>query len=243
LIRFARGNFLEVDWIFPVGNVDDASRHFRSRTSDIRGRNIKQADIFGDHCNEQLKNESLCTLSIFTAKHNLFEHGRHLVRSAASDLDPVVAEDWFLPKRQQKIECTDAVRQLSEFDFLYWIEQLCVEIVNPELIEVAQNDIRRALRNNVRPLIESLVVMFLQILAARFHLYEHAIWPKKIGKFLSAFRSSGSAVSFDQFELRRAGLFRNAKFERRACFNCAIVPKRSEETIDETLPLAFLIAF
>src|SRR5207244_11714658 len=91
------------------------------------------------------------------------------------------------PDRQKKIERSDVLRQSRERDAIDGVEQLRIEIVDPELIEVAENDIRRSLRNDMGPVIERLVVVLLQIFAARLHFDQHAIWPEKIGELLSTF--------------------------------------------------------
>src|SRR5580765_4378703 len=46
-----------------------------------------------------------------------------------------------------------------------------VEIINAELVEVAEHDVARAIRHEARPIIKGLAVMFLEILAALFHLH------------------------------------------------------------------------
>jgi hypothetical protein len=95
------------------------------------------------------------------------------------------------------------------------------------------------MRNDVAPIIERLVVIFLELFAARLHLDEDAVRPKEVGEFLAAFRSCRR--SFDQFQLRRARLLRDAELESRACFDNALVPKCAKETIEKSLSLAFLI--
>ena len=95
------------------------------------------------------------------ATDNFLEAFRHLISGAARDIDPVVAEDRLLPERQQEIKGGDVLSQLGELDAIDGIEQLRVEIVNPELVEVAKDDEWRPLRNNVRPVIERLVIMLL----------------------------------------------------------------------------------
>ena len=55
------------------------------------------------------------------------------------------------------------------------IEELRVEVVDPELVEVAEDDVGRALRNDVRPVVERLVVVLFEMLATRLHLNQHAV--------------------------------------------------------------------
>ena len=56
------------------------------------------------------------------------------------------------------------LRQLDGLDAIDRIEELRVEIVDPELVEVAQDHEWRALWNNVRPVIERLVIVSLEFL-------------------------------------------------------------------------------
>ena len=51
----------------------------------------------------------------------------------------------------------------------------------------------------------------------------------------------GRALAFDEFQLRGAGLFRDAKLQGRAGLLHAAVAERAEEVIEEKLRLALLI--
>ena len=82
--------------------------------------------------------------------------------------------------------------------------------------------------------------MPLQLCAARFHLDKHALGPEQVGEFLPTLRLR--AVALDEFDLRRAGLFRDAKLERRARLLHATVPERAEKMIEKNLRLALLVA-
>ena len=75
--------------------------------------------------------------------------------------------------------------EIRERDFLDGIEELDVEIVDPELVEVAQDGEGRAVRDDVRPVIEELVVVTMQLFATRFHLDEDALRPHEIGEVLA----------------------------------------------------------
>src|SRR5581483_3725957 len=134
--------------------------------------------VFGDQRNEELQNESLRLFAILAASHDLLKAFCHLVGSTASYINPVVAEDWFLPNRQKEVERRNVFRDFRELDAIDRIKELRIEIVNPELVEIAEDDERRPFRNNVRPVIESLVVMLLKIFAARLHFDEHAVRPE-----------------------------------------------------------------
>ena len=170
-------------------------------------------------------------MAIFASSNNLAKHSGHLISRLACDFDAVVAEDWFPPNRQQEIERGDVLGEFAECNSIDRIEELGVEVVNPELVEVAQDYERQAMRDDVTPVIERLVVMLLENFAARFHLDEHAVGPKKIGELFSSFWFG--AVAFDQFELRRAGFLRDAKLKRRPSFDRTSVAEGAEEMIQK----------
>jgi hypothetical protein len=80
----------------------------------------------------------------------------------------------------------------------------------------------------------------LQVLAARFHLDQHAIWPEKISEFLSTFCTGRGAVACNQFQLWRAGLLSDTKFKRRSSFNHAFVPEaRGRNDPEKFAPRSF----
>lgn len=65
------------------------------------------------------------------------------------------------------------------------IEQLLVEIVDPELVEVADDDVGRPVRNDIRPVVENLVGLEFAFLATGFHLDEHALRPYEVDVIFS----------------------------------------------------------
>ena len=122
----------------------------------------------------------------------------------------------FLRRRQQEIERADALRQVAQGDALDGIEELGVEIVNPELVEVAEDDVGRAVAgrcgsSNRRPGRNA----FRDSAPRDFISMSTRSGPEQVGEFLAAFRFRAS-VAFDQFELGGARLFRDAKLESRA---------------------------
>ena len=189
--------------------------------------------------------KSLGPLPVFSSEHNLSKDSRHRVGRASRHIDAVVVEDRGLWRRQKKIEGADAAGQVRQFDAIDGIEELGVEVVNPEFIEVAEDDVGRALRDDVAPVVEGLIVVFLQVRAARFHLDEDAVGPEEVREFLAAFRAgAGSAVpSDDELELWRAGFLGDAKLEGGAGFDRASVAEGAEEMIEEGLGFALLVAF
>ena len=117
-----------------------------------------------------------------------------------------------------------------------------VEVVDPELVEVTKDNEWRALRNDVGPVIENLVVMLLEILAARFHLYEDTVRPEKVGEFFAAFRPQSRAIALDQLQLGRARLLGDAKLEGRASLDSSRMTESTKEMVEEGLGFALFVA-
>src|ERR1035438_4807476 len=86
----------------------------------------------------------------------------------------------------------DAVNRLMELD---------VEVVNPELVEVAEDDVGRAVGDEVEPVIEGLLVVFGELDAAGLHFDETAARPDEVGK-PGAFAREADAV-FEDGALRQ----------------------------------------
>ena len=59
---------------------------------------------------------------------------------------------------------------------------LLVEVVDPEFVEVAQEGIPRPVGNQIDPVVEKLVIVAAQILAAAFHFQHEARFPDEIGE-------------------------------------------------------------
>lgn len=94
--------------------------------------------------------------------------------------------------------------EFADFDSVDRLLELGVEIVNPELVEVAHHDIGRAVRDEVEPVVESLLVVAGELLAARFHLDEHASRPDQVGIFGSVARKVDPILEGPTFRERVA---------------------------------------
>jgi hypothetical protein len=60
---------------------------------------------------------------------------------------------------------------------------LGVEVVDPELVEVAEHDVGRAVGDEVEPVIERLLVVLGELDAAGLHFDEAAARPDEVGEF------------------------------------------------------------
>jgi hypothetical protein len=92
----------------------------------------------------------------------------------------------------------------------------------------------------VGPVVENLVVAFLEVFLARLHLDENALGPEKVGEFLAAF--GFYRLAGEELELGGAGLLGDAEFVGGAGFDDALVAEGAEEVVEEGLGFAFFVA-
>ena len=207
------------------------------RGDDLAG---EQPEVFGDDGDEELKDEALGAGAVLAAGDDLAEDIGDGVGGLAGDFDAVVAEDGLLRVWEEEVQRGAAGGEVAGEELFEGVEELGVEVVDPEFVEVAEDDVGRAAGDDVGPVIEGLVIVLFEVCAARFHLDEDALGPEAVGEFLPALRFR--ALAFDEFQLRGAGLFRDAKLQRGTGFLHAAVAERAEEVIEEKLGLALLIA-
>ena len=98
-----------------------------------------------------------------------------------------------------------------------------VEVVNPELVEIAQDDVFGAVGDQVQPVFERLAVMLLQFLAAFLHFQQEPRPPEQVGEL-------GALALVD------------AVFEGAAGLHDAGVAECLEKAVTEDLGLALLVA-
>jgi hypothetical protein len=60
--------------------------------------------------------------------------------------------------------------------------ELKVEIVDPKLVEVAQDDVLRPVWDSVEPILERLLIMLLKFFSPAFHFKKKAGPPKQVGE-------------------------------------------------------------
>jgi hypothetical protein len=178
--------------------------------------------------------------AVFAAGDELFENAREGVGGLARDLHAVVAEDRVGRLGQEESEGIDRLAEIAQKDALDRIEELLVEIIDPELVKVAEDHVARAIGDDELPVFERLVVVLLQLCAARFHLDERALGPEQIGEFLAAARPRG--FSLEEFEVCGARFFRDAKLESGASLYGIFVAEGAKKLVEEGLPFAFLVA-
>lgn len=140
------------------------------------------------------------------------------------DRNRVVAEERLALAREEKAERRVAVGEFFEPYSVYGLVKLEVEVIDPELVEVAEHDAAWSAGNGVDPVVEGLTIVCLELLAAALHPQEQALLPAQIS------------------ELHPFALRLHAELKGRSGFLVAVVPEGTEEAIAEDLRLSSLVA-
>ncbi len=211
----------------PADDVVTVRRGFAFREQ-VRDEVFRQqADVLGKERHEHLQDEFLRHVARFAALEQGFETFSQLVGGLRGDGDAVVFKIGFGIARREEFERSPALRQILERERVLGRVEVRVEIVNAELVEVAEHDVTRAIGHEARPVIEGLTVMFLEILAALFHFDEHDGFPDVIGEG----RPTAVFVGFADAEFRRATYIKRTA-----------LAEGLEEAVEEDLRLALFIA-
>ena len=108
---------------------------------------------------EELEDEALGAGAVFLARDDFAENIGEDVGGLAGDFDAVVAEDGLLRGGEEKVQRRAALREIAQEEALDGGEELGVEVVDPELVEVAEDDEWWAARDDVDPVFEDLVAV------------------------------------------------------------------------------------
>src|SRR5262249_26219336 len=136
-----------------------------------------------------------------------FEAIRQLVCGLRRDRDAIVFEIRLGIARREEFEWSPALRQVLQRERVFGRVEIGVEIVNGELVEVAKHDVARSVRNESRPVVESLPVMSLEILTALLHFDEYNGFPNVVGKG----RATAVFIGFADAEFRFAAYIQGAR--------------------------------
>jgi hypothetical protein len=185
----------------------------------------KKADVFGEEGDEHLEDEFLSHGPIDAAFGDVTKTEGEFVGGFTSDGFAVVVEGGFLAAEEG--ESAPAFGEVGEGEFVFWGVDVRFEIVNPEFVEVAEDDVARAIRDEAGPVVEGLAIVFLEGFAAFLHFDEDDGFPDEVGE-------GGSAAVFSGFA--------DAVFGLAARFEDARVIESLEETIKEDLGLSFFVA-
>ena len=158
---------------------------------------------------------------------SLLEAQGELVGGLAGDGFAVVAELGGFVGREEERERAPAVGELGELDLVLGAVELGVEVVDPELVEVAEDDVLRAVGDEADPVVERLPVVLGQVGPALLHLDQDDGFPDVVGE-------GGAAAVF--------GGLADAHLGGAADVEGALLAEGLEEAVEEDLGLALLVA-
>ncbi len=186
---------------------------------------LQQADVLGEQGHQHLEDEPLRQGAVHLAGDQLVEAGGQPVGGLAGDGLLVVAEGGLLAVGKQERQRPVAPRQVLDRELIDRRVHLGLEVVDPELVEVAEDDVARPAGHQAGPVVERLAVMAPQVLAAAFHLDQHDRLPDQIGE--------GGAAG--------VGLLDPLLADGPRLFD-TLEPERLKEAVEEDLGLALLVA-
>ncbi len=190
------------------------------------GENVlrQQADVLGKHSDDTLKDEAARAGAIFAAIYKV-EGIRNVFGGFTGDFDPVVSKQGPKRLRKQKVQRGVPAWQLRDPYAVNRFVELCVEVINPELIEVAERDVRWPVRNQIQSIVESLLVVLGEFDPPRLHLDETTARPDEVSEFRTLVGKTDA-------------IFERAALRQRI----RIVAKGFEKVKKESLGLALFIA-
>ena len=136
-----------------------------------------------------------------------------------------MAEERLEGAREQKVQRGVAGGKVGDGNSVHRLIELGVEVVDPELVEVAERDVGRAVGDEIKPVVERLLVVLGELYAAGFHLDEAAAGPDEVGEF-SALAREADAV------------FEGGAFGQRI----GVVPEGGEQMQEKDLGFALFVA-
>ena len=187
---------------------------------------VEQVDVFREKRDEHLEREALGQRAPDATLDEFVEALGKAGGGFARDGDVIVVEDGLWLAGEEKGERAEMLREINEGDAPDGRIHLRLEIIDVELVEVAQHDVARAAWHGARPIIERLAIVFRQVHAALFHLDEDDRLPNVVGE-------AGAAAVL-------AG-FANAELRLAADIQRTAVAESLHQTVEKDLRLAFLV--
>ena len=114
---------------------------------------------------------------------SLLKQAARQVGGLAGDGLVVVAEDGLLGRRERGTRAGPSARAARRgSSSVHGRVHLGLEVVDPELVEVAEDDVARAAGDEAGPVVEGLAVVLLEVRAALLHLDEDDGLPDEVGE-------------------------------------------------------------
>ncbi len=104
----------------------------------------QQADVFGEHSDDVLENEAAGAHAVSDTKDERVKGVGDVSCGFTRDLDPVVAEEGLKSTREKEVQRSVALGQIGDGHPVNRFIELGVEVVDPELVEVAEHYVGRA---------------------------------------------------------------------------------------------------
>jgi hypothetical protein len=184
----------------------------------------EKTDVFGKEGHEHLEDKFLGDGALNATLDDAAETLGELVRSFARDGFTIVVERRLFAAEES--EGSPPGWEIANGDFIFGSVDVGLEVVNPELIEVAEDDVAGTIWDEAGPVVKGLPIMFLKEFATLLHFDEDNRFPNKVGE-----RSAATIV----------GSFADAEFSLAADLEDTGVSEGLEETVEEDLSLAFLV--
>ena len=186
---------------------------------------FEQPDVLGEEGDEELEREPLCGLVFDAPRHEAVENEGEMVGGLTSDGFVVVAEDGCFVGGEEECQRAEAFGELVERDPIDRGEDVLVEVVDPELVEIAEQAVGGSPACELDPVVEHLLGVTGQWLATLLHLNEEDVLPDEVGEV-----DAPAVWALQAFFIRRPGLDR------------ARLAEGLEEAVEEVLGLALFVA-
>jgi hypothetical protein len=98
-----------------------------------------------------LEDEAAGANAVFAAEDERVEGVGNVFGGFAGDFDPVVAKEGLEGAREQEVQRGVAGGQIGDGNPVNRLLELGIEVVDPELVEVAEDDVGRAVGDEVKP--------------------------------------------------------------------------------------------
>ena len=184
----------------------------------------EESDVLGEHGYHALQHKTLCFHSVNPSSVKLTEQLAHLASCLTGDGFEVVLEYRCLFCRKQESHRLVAAGQVGQRDHVDRLIDLPFEVIDVELVEVAQHHVAGPVRDRPCPVVQGLAEMLAGILPGLLHLDEATRLPHQVSK-------RGTTVV----------RLLDAVLQRCASLSHSLVPKRAEEAVAEHLRLALLV--
>lgn len=147
-----------------------------------------------------------------------------LVGCLSGYVDAVVSKPRRPLFRKEEVERLSPCDKILDGNPIHRLFHLLVEVVDPKVVEIAQDRVPRPVGNQVDPVVEKLVIVAAQVLSTALHFHYEPGFPNEIGE------PYGPAVPGD------------SEFESRSRLSVAVVAEGLEEAVTEDLSLSLLVS-